>query len=67
MRVDFGLVWLIIVGASGNVFKPVGVSRDMEQVFFLCYVDDETLAGLYAGASLFVLPSYEEGLGLPAQ
>ena len=66
IRVDFGEVWLIIVGVSGNVFKPIRVAREMEQVYFLGYVDDETLAGLYAGASLFVLPSHDEGFGLPA-
>jgi glycosyltransferase involved in cell wall biosynthesis len=38
----------------------------MERVRFLGYVDDETLAGLYANATLFVLPSREEGFGLPA-
>ena len=29
-------------------------------------MDDETLAGLYANASLFLLPSQDEGFGLPA-
>jgi glycosyltransferase involved in cell wall biosynthesis len=29
-------------------------------------VDDKTLAGLYANATLFVLPSQDEGFGLPA-
>ena len=38
----------------------------MERVRFLGYVDDETLAGLYANATLFVLPSQDEGFGLPA-
>ncbi len=38
----------------------------MERVRFLGYVDDQTLAGLYANATLFVLPSQEEGFGLPA-
>ena len=66
IRPDFREVWLIIVGVSGNVFKPIQVSREMEQVRFLGYVDDETLAGLYANASLFVLPSQDEGFGLPA-
>jgi glycosyltransferase involved in cell wall biosynthesis len=35
-------------------------------VRFLGYVDDESLPGLYARASLFVLPSLDEGFGLPA-
>lgn len=62
---DFKGTWLIVVGGSGNVFKPVNLSRPVEHVRFLGYVRDEVLAGLYAGAALFVLPSYDEGFGLP--
>lgn len=63
---DFKAMWLIIVGVSGSVFKSINVSHEIERVCFLGYVDDETLAGLYANASLFVLPSQDEGFGLPA-
>jgi glycosyltransferase involved in cell wall biosynthesis len=57
---------LVIVGMNGNVFRSVDLEQDMERVHFLGYVDDETLAGLYANATLFVLPSQDEGFGLPA-
>ena len=63
---EFEEMWLMIVGVSGSVFKSIRVSHEMERVRFLGYVDDETLAGLYANASLFVLPSQDEGFGLPA-
>jgi len=63
---DFKETWLLITGISGNVFKTVNLSPGMERVHFLGYVDDETLAGLYANATVFVLPSQEEGFGLPA-
>lgn len=56
----------MIVGVRGRVFKTIQVSREIERVCFLGYVDDETLAGLYANASLFLLPSQDEGFGLPA-
>jgi glycosyltransferase involved in cell wall biosynthesis len=59
-------MWLLIVGVSGGVFKAIHVSQMMERVRFLGYVDDEALAGLYANATAFVLPSQEEGFGLPA-
>jgi len=59
-------LWLMIVGVSGKVFKTIHVSQDIDRVRFLGYVDDATLAGLYANASLFVLPSQDEGFGLPA-
>jgi len=66
IKADFKETWLMIVGVSGSVFKTINLSHDMKRVRFLGYVDDETLAGLYANASLFVLPSQEEGFGLPA-
>ena len=61
---DFKETWLIIVGSSGPVFKPVNFSRAGERVRFLNYVEDENLPGIYAGAILFVLPSFDEGFGL---
>lgn len=63
---DFKEMWLIIAGVSGSVFKTIHVSHEIERICFPGYVDDETLAGLYANASLFVLPSQDEGFGLPA-
>jgi glycosyltransferase involved in cell wall biosynthesis len=66
IKEDFRETWLVIVGANGNVFQPVNLSPEMERVCFLGYVTDETLAGLYANATLFVLPSQDEGFGLPA-
>ncbi len=63
---DFKETLLIVVGVSRNIFKPVNLSHDLERVRFLGYVEDETLAGLYADATLFVLPSKDEGFGLPA-
>jgi glycosyltransferase involved in cell wall biosynthesis len=58
--------WLIVVGARGSVFREIGLAGGMQRVCFLGYVDDEALAGLYANATLLVLPSQEEGFGLPA-
>jgi len=47
-------------GAAGAAAN--GMAGD---VMDLGYVDDETLAALYRGASLFVFPSRYEGFGLP--
>ena len=65
LRDEFKETWLVIVGVRGHVFKSVNLSHGMERVCFLGYVDDETLAGLYAQAALLVLPSQDEGFGLP--
>lgn len=66
IKTEFHEMWLMIVGIHGNVFKTIHLSHEVERVRFLGYVDDETLAGLYANATVFVLPSQEEGFGLPA-
>jgi glycosyltransferase involved in cell wall biosynthesis len=63
---DFKDTWLIVAGVNGNVFRKARYPAGTERVRFLGYVDDGTLAGLYAGAALFVLPSQDEGFGLPA-
>jgi len=66
IKAEFQEMWLIIVGVSGSVFKTIHLSHKVERIRFLGYVDDETLAGLYANATIFVLPSQAEGFGLPA-
>jgi glycosyltransferase involved in cell wall biosynthesis len=63
---NFKETWLILVGVSRNVFRSIHLSQDVERVCFLGYVDDQILAGLYANATVFVLPSQDEGFGLPA-
>jgi glycosyltransferase involved in cell wall biosynthesis len=45
-----------------NDIKHLGLEK---RVFFTDYVDEETLACLYSGASAFVYPSLYEGFGLP--
>jgi glycosyltransferase involved in cell wall biosynthesis len=62
---DFKDAWLVIAGTYGNVFEPPGLPRDVERVRFLGYVEEEHLPGLYADATVFVLPSFDEGFGLP--
>ncbi|HET9906865.1 MAG TPA: glycosyltransferase family 1 protein [Anaerolineales bacterium] len=64
VKSDFQDTWLVIAGASGRVFQPVNFSRTSDRVCFLDYVEEDSLPGLYAGASLLVLPSFEEGFGL---
>ncbi len=65
MKAEFKDFWLIIVGVGGTVFKTMNFSHTTERVRFLGYVEDEMLAGLYANATAFVLPSQDEGFGLP--
>lgn len=45
------------------VSRGVGLKDD--QVIFTGWVSDDELAAIYAGATLFVFPSFHEGFGLP--
>lgn len=63
---DFTNTWLIIAGDTDRVFQDVKFPSPGKRVHFLGYIPEVQLPGLYAGASFFVLPSIEEGFGLPA-
>ncbi len=58
-------VWLIAAGAMNTNFQHEALPENMERFRWLGYVRDEDLPGLYAGAQVFVLPSLDEGYGLP--
>jgi glycosyltransferase involved in cell wall biosynthesis len=62
---DHANTWLIIAGVAGQVFKHVGLPSDTDRTRFLGYIPEADLPGLYAAATLFVLPSLDEGFGLP--
>jgi len=62
---DFPDLWLILAGIAGRVFAATHVPK-VERVRLLGYVSEDHLAGIYAKATLFVLPSFDEGFGLPA-
>jgi len=62
---DFPDLWLMIAGNNGTVFSTAHLPRT-DRVMYLGYVGEENLPGIYAKATLFVLPSFDEGFGLPA-
>jgi len=61
---DVPEAWLLIAGKGSAIFRPLALP-DMDQVKFLGAVAEADLPGLYAGATLFVIPSLDEGFGLP--
>ncbi len=60
---------LVICGKLGwmydNLFSVIKKEEISEQVKLLGFVPDEDLPSLYAGAEMFVYPSFYEGFGLP--
>ena len=62
-------VCLVLAGGAGRVFSPIHISQgaqDIPRVKFAGYVAEGVLPALYSGAEVFVLPSFDEGFGLPA-
>lgn len=62
---EFKDLSLVVAGGVGPVFEAIKFVAE-ERVRFLGYVADSDLPGLYAHAALSVLPSLDEGFGLPA-
>lgn len=62
MRLDHPLV---LVGSGNKHFGSVSID-EYEGLVQLGYIDDESLAHLYAGSTAVAFPSLAEGFGLPA-
>lgn len=54
-----------IIQGRSQIHEHIRACNVTDAVICTGYVDDTELAGLYAGASLFVYPSWFEGFGLP--
>ena len=55
---------LVIAGGKYRVFKEIEISKNVEKVRWLGYVDEQDLPGLYSAAQAYILPSLYEGFGL---
>jgi glycosyltransferase involved in cell wall biosynthesis len=58
-------VWLVLAGGADQIFSPVEFAVNQDRVLWLGYVRELDLPPLYANADVFVLPSLDEGYGLP--
>ena len=61
---EFEDISLVIAGDAGHAFRTEKFFED-KQIRFLGHIPEADLPGLYARAELFVLPSLDEGFGLP--
>jgi glycosyltransferase involved in cell wall biosynthesis len=59
-------LWLVVAGVENNRYRQVSFNGEVKNVRFLGYVPEANLPALYAGATAFVIPSLDEGFGLPA-
>ena len=58
-------VSLVLAGVPGTVFRRVQFPEDIERLHLTGYLPDAALPALYSGADIFILPSFDEGFGLP--
>lgn len=63
---DFQDTWLVIAGTQSKVHRTDHLPASVPHIVYLGYVEESALPGLYANAVLFVMPSLDEGFGLPA-
>jgi glycosyltransferase involved in cell wall biosynthesis len=61
----FPEVWLLAAGETNDVFRKEHLPADLDRFRWLGYIGEHELPGLYAGAQALVLPSLDEGYGLP--
>lgn len=67
VRLPIDQTVLVIAGGRGWLYEEVlqEAARFPDRVRVLGFVEDADLPALYRGASLFVMPSFYEGFGLP--
>ncbi len=63
---EFRDVWLVIAGTQSTVHRTEQLPARVERVIYLGYIEESALPGLYANAFFLVMPSLDEGFGLPA-
>lgn len=56
---------LVLSGHDHYFWQRIKKENQQEGIVYTGYVDDEELVALYKNASCFVMPSFEEGFGIP--
>lgn len=56
---------LVLSGSSHIFWDNIKKQFQDKNIIYTGYVDDETMVALYKNAATFVMPSFEEGFGLP--
>ena len=56
---------LVLAGGDHYFWKKIKAEYKDEGIIYPGYVTDESLVTLYTNAEMFVMPSFEEGFGIP--
>lgn len=65
LKRDFPDLKLVLSGADHYFWRRVKMEYQGEDIVYTGFVTDEVLAILFSNAEMFVLPSLEEGFGIP--
>lgn len=56
---------LVLSGYDHYFWQRIKKENQQDGIIYTGFVTDEELVGLYKGAEVFVMPSFEEGFGIP--
>ena len=65
VRLKYPNLKLVMAGADHYFWKRVQLEYNDPEIIYTGFVTDQVLAALFANAELFVMPSFEEGFGIP--
>ena len=65
IRKKYPKLKLVLSGADHYFWNRIKLEYQDPEIIYTGFVTDEVLAALFANAELFVMPSFEEGFGIP--
>lgn len=65
LKVGYPGLELVLSGQDHYFWERLKMENQDEGIIYTGYVSDEQLVALYKGAACFVMPSFEEGFGIP--
>lgn len=65
LKVKYADLSLVLSGSDHYFWEKVKKNNPVPGIFYTGYLTDEELVVLYKSAQIFVMPSFEEGFGIP--
>lgn len=65
LRKNHNNLRLVLSGSDHYFWQRIKRENQMESIIYTGFITDEELVALYKAAEVFVMPSFEEGFGIP--
>lgn len=65
LRKKYQYLKLVLAGSSHYFWDRIKSTYDQESIIYTGYIEDSELVAFYKSAKAFVIPSFEEGFGIP--